>query len=327
MRARQDGMALLAVLLLVATIAVLITALLDDIRFAQRRTGNLQAIEQAQRYALGTEALARQRLTQLAGLSGTAAVTAAASLDGRPLVYPIDNGMLRVQLRDASACFNLNGVVQGGLGMFSRSELGARQYSALLQATGIEQARAEALTDTLVDWIDSDQQPGAQGAEDDAYAGGEAPYRTGDTLLAEVSELRALRGYDADVYARIRPFVCALPSIERGINTNSLRPDDAPVLVALTAGLVPLASARRIIVARPPTGWTQDNSIWGDPAMAAAGAELGDEVYQQADTRSTRFTLRSEVDHAGAQAVLTALLDLDGTGRPRTVARRWTLDE
>ena len=37
-RSRQQGMALLAVLLLVAVMTVLIVAMLDDVRFGQRRT-------------------------------------------------------------------------------------------------------------------------------------------------------------------------------------------------------------------------------------------------------------------------------------------------
>ena len=61
-RSRQQGMALLAVLLLVAVMTVLIVAMLDDVRFGQRRTGNSAAIAQAQRYALGSEDFARASL-------------------------------------------------------------------------------------------------------------------------------------------------------------------------------------------------------------------------------------------------------------------------
>lgn len=319
-------MALLAVLLLVATIAVVITALLEDIRFGQRRTGNMQAIEQAQRYALGTELLASQRLTRLMQ-AHAGAMPPGSDWNDKPMAYPIDDGLIRIRLRDAGACFNLNGVVQGAIGMWARNDLGARQYAALLEAVGIEPARAQALSDTLVDWIDSDQRSQAHGAEDDAYADGLAPYRTADTLLAEVSELRAIRGYDADVYARLRPYVCALPTPSQSINLNSLKVEDAPVIVALTAGLVSPSQARRVIASRPANGWSSDAAFWDDAAMRQAAGALDQGIYQQVDVRSHYFTLLSEVDHAGAQAVMTSLLELDGGNRARAVARRWTLDE
>ena len=51
-RSRQQGMALLAVLLLVAVMTVLIVAMLDDVRFGQRRTGNSAAIAQARHVVL-----------------------------------------------------------------------------------------------------------------------------------------------------------------------------------------------------------------------------------------------------------------------------------
>lgn len=319
-------MALLAVLLMVATITIIITALLDDIRFGQRRTGNMQAIEQAQRYALGTELLASQRLTRLMQ-EHVGAMPPTGEWNDRPMAYPIDDGLIRIRLHDAGACFNLNGVVEGAIGIWKRNDLGARQYAALLEAVGVDAARAQALSDTLVDWIDSDQRSQAQGAEDDAYAAGIAPYRTADTLLAEVSELRAIRGYDADVYARLRPYVCALPTPAQSVNINSLHANDAPVVVALTAGLVSLTDARRVIASRPAKGWPSDTVFWDDSAMRRAAGALDQAIYDQVDVRSHYFTLLSEVDHAGAQAVMTSLLELDGGSRARPVARRWTLDE
>ena len=97
---RQRGMALLSVLLLTAVMTVLAVAMLDDIRFGLRRTGNAHAIAQAQRYALGSEALARQRLGELqrGGVD-------AAQWNGQPLLFPIVEdgqtlGLVRARLGD-----------------------------------------------------------------------------------------------------------------------------------------------------------------------------------------------------------------------------------
>ena len=186
---RQRGMALLSVLLLTAVMTVLAVAMLDDIRFGLRRTGNAHAIAQAQRYALGSEALARQRLGELqrGGVD-------AARWNGQPLLFPIVEdgqtlGLVRARLGDGSTCFNLNSVVGGAPEQWQRRELGVSQYVALLQALGFAAAQAQTLADTLTDWIDSDGIRESGGAEDEAYLAGSQAYRTGGTLLAEVSEL------------------------------------------------------------------------------------------------------------------------------------------
>ncbi len=174
--AQQRGVALLTVLLLVAVMTLLMVAVLNDLRFGLRRSGNAEAMTQAQWYALGSEAVARQRLQALARRDPLRT-----TLDGgwndQPINFPLDDGMVSVRLRDRGGCFNLNSVVMGAPEQWQRSDDGANQYLALLDALDIAPQQAQALTDALVDWIDSDTQPGAQGAEDDRYLQAAVPVR------------------------------------------------------------------------------------------------------------------------------------------------------
>ncbi|MDC7805691.1 type II secretion system minor pseudopilin GspK [Luteimonas sp BLCC-B24] len=322
---RQRGMALLSVLLLTAVMTVLAVAMLDDIRFGLRRTGNAASIAQAQRYALGSEALARQRVGELqrAGVD-------AGQWNGRPLLFPIIEdgqslGLVRARLGDGSTCFNLNSVVTGAPEQWRRQDLGVRQYIALLQALGFAAAQAQALADTLADWIDSDAERAPLGAEDATYAARSPGYRTSGALLAEPSELRAIHGYDDPTYARLRPYVCALPRAALSpVNVNALTPEQAPVLSMLSLGRLTPGEARRLIAARPEGGWPDATAFWNQPALR--DAELSNEIYDQVQLTSRWFTLQTEVDYAGAQAVLSALLYADGD-RARLIARRWTPDE
>ncbi|MGB3392574.1 MAG: type II secretion system minor pseudopilin GspK [Stenotrophomonas sp.] len=314
-------MALLAVLLLAAVMSVLAMAMLDDIRFGQRRAGNAQAIAQAQRYALGTEALAQRRIGELQREHSPIA-----AWNGKPLLFPIENGLIRATLRDASTCFNLNSVVEGVPEQWTRRELGVRQYVALLQALGITAAQAQALADTLADWIDTDAQRAPLGAEDSTYAALRPAYRTAATLLAEPSELRAIHGYDTATYARLRPYVCTLPGAQLSpVNVNALAPEQAPVLSMLSLGKLSRGEAQRLIAQRPPRGWPDALAFWSQPALVQAG--LPNEVYDQIQLRPRWFALQSEVEYAGAQATLGALLELDGGGRARLATRRWTPEE
>ncbi|PPU77774.1 MULTISPECIES: type II secretion system minor pseudopilin GspK [Xanthomonas] len=322
--ARQRGVALLTVLLLVAVMTLLMVAVLDDLRFGLRRSGNGEAMTQAQWYALGSETVARQRLQALARRDPLR-TTLEGGWNDQPVSFPLDDGMVSVRLRDRGSCFNLNSVVAGAPEQWQRSDDGARQYQALLEALGIAPPQAQALTDALVDWIDSDGQPGAQGAEDDQYLQSAVPLRTGATLLAGVSELRAIAGYTPERIALLQPYLCALPEGRLSpVNINTLRLQDAPVLVALTEGRLELPAARRVIAARPAGGWRDPAVFFNTPALLQVAPSNA--VLQQVQLRTTYFSLFSEVEHAGAQVMLEALLQQDPAGRVRLVARQWSPD-
>ncbi|WP_132986948.1 type II secretion system minor pseudopilin GspK [Luteimonas terricola] len=321
---RQRGAALLTVLLLVAVMTVLLVSVLDDIRFGLRRTGNAQALAQAQWYALGSEELARARIHQLE--RGDGRTTLEGGWNGRPFVFPIDGGAMRVRLDDATTCFNLNSVVEGAPGQWVRRETGAGQYRALLRALDFTPEQASTMADALVDWIDGDQVPGPAGAEDAAYAARGPGYRTSGALLAEASELRAIVGHDAAGYARLRPHVCAQPDHALSpVNINTLGEEDAVILAMLSDNALDIGSARRVIASRPAGGWRGMPEFAAHPAVMAA--ELPDPVWEQLRLRTRYFSLHTEVDYDGAEVLLSALLDSDSHGPVRLAARRWTHDE
>ncbi len=314
----QRGMALLMVLLLSLVIGVLVIALLDDIRFGVQRTANAQGLAQARHFALGAEAMARRRVSVL-GTPGVPVDT----WRNAPLAFPIESGLIQTRLSDGSTCFNLNALAVGVPGQWNRNEAGVQQYVALLQTLGFAAAQAQGLADTTSDWIDTDNLRAPLGAEDASYAARGRGYRTAGTLLAEVSELRAMRGYTPNVYERIRPYVCALPLAGISpVNINALDEAQAPVLSMLTLGQLPLAQARQVIRTRPAQGWSDTDFA---AALQARGAELAD--YDQYRTAPTWFVLDVDVDYAGNQVTLNSLLHYNGMGDARLAARRWTRDE
>ncbi|MFC4728780.1 type II secretion system minor pseudopilin GspK [Coralloluteibacterium thermophilus] len=316
---RERGVALLTVLLLVAVMTAIAVGMLDDIRFGLRRAANAQGMAQAQWYALGAETLARAQIERLGRRDGQR-TTLTGDWNDRPLAFPIEGGLIRARVRDATACFNLNSVVEGAGEMLRRRDQGVRQFLALLAALEVEPRRAQALADALVDWIDSDARPEPFGAEDTAYAA--RGYLPGNTLLAEPSELRALEGMDAALYARLRRHVCALPTTALSpVNVNTLGEDDALILVMLTEGALGVEEARAVLARRPRDGWRDFASFWSLPQLAALP------VLDQVSLRSRYFALHAEVEVMDAEAVLTALFEHDAGGRVRLLARRWTPDE
>lgn len=94
------------------------------------------------------------------------------------------------------------------------------------------------LSAALADWIDPDEMPGPDGAEDDRYTGRQPPYRPANFWLVSISELRAVEGYTAQLVDALTPHVAALPRRAGGgphaINVNTA---SAPVLAALAPGM------------------------------------------------------------------------------------------
>ncbi|MBA4804830.1 MAG: type II secretion system minor pseudopilin GspK [Brevundimonas sp.] len=316
-------MALLTVLLLVAVMAAVAAALLDDVRFSVRRTSNVERQAQAQWYAAGAELLARREIGRLVA-ADPARTPVQPQWNGRRLDFPLEDGALSAVVADGQACFNLNSVVQGiGEDLTARPE-GVAQFLALGRAVGAPESRMRAVADALVDWMDADSEPRPLGAEDGAYAGLAEPYRTAGVMLAEVSELRAVQGMDPALYRRLRPWLCALPTTRPAmLNVNTLSPAQAPLLVMLADGALPAAEARRLIERRPAAGWRDVAAFRADPGAAA----LPTAADEQLTVQTRFFEVRIDVELAGLRAVRTALLHAPGDGAVRTVIQRWTPDE
>lgn len=352
---RRRGAALLTVLLLVAVMAGLAVAVLDDTRFALRRTGVAQEIRQARWYAVGAEALARSRIVQLQQLDPNR-TTLVGDWEGRRFRFPIEGGAIEATVFDAGNCFNLNSLAPGAVPQLGAddeqndrgededaqdqpgdeaaaaaeaaapAQLSRRQFETLLRALGISGRDASELAGALADWVDADQQLTTLGAEDEFYTRLQAPYRTGDALLAERSELRAVRGFTQEVYVRLRPHVCALPTPSpTRLNVNTLRPEDAVLLVALAEGRINLAQAAEVIEDRPPAGWAAIQDFWAHPSLSASAPSPL--VFEQTALSTEYFGVEARVVFGRADVVLSALLQAGRAGRPRLLTRRWTADE
>lgn len=320
----RRGMALLTVLLLVALAAVLAAAVLDDVRFSIRRAANVQGVAQARWHALGAEDLARHHIRRLADRDAERTPVRPA-WSGAPLAFPLDDGgELTAVLRDGQACFNLNSVVEGSGHILIRRERGEAQFAALARALGASDAEARRVAAALTDWIDSDNRPLPDGAEDPAYASLPSPRRTAGTLMVEPGELRAVLGVGALLYDRLKPYLCALPETGASpINPNTLTEDHWPLVVMLADGRLSPDQARAAIRARPAGGWDTVNAFWTQPVFA--DVDIPPDVHDQLTLRTRYFALEVMVRWGGAEVVRRSLLR-DGGAGVQVVAGRWSAE-
>jgi general secretion pathway protein K len=119
--------------------------------------------------------------------------------DGRVYILPFGGGSMRIRVSSENGKIDLNSAPE---------ELIEGLLSALV-STGALSSRHQAMriAAAILDWRDPDQRMRADGAEDASYkAAGLSPGARDGPFLS-VEELNLVRGIDADVYARLAPYV------------------------------------------------------------------------------------------------------------------------
>ena len=321
-RAGERGAALLTVLMLVAVVAVMAGAALERLRLSTRLAANAAAADQARAYAVAAEAMATVRLGDLLTKS-EGRVTLLGNWSDRPFPLPLPGGGLAVaRVVDGGNCFNLNGLVTaaGAPGLYQTAGLQRIQFARLMRLLGISGQVADQVAASAADWIDSDQDQQPGGAEDPFYTGQQTGYRTAGTLMADVSELRAVSGVTPEVYARLKPWVCALPVAEPSrLNVNTILPEQAPLLAMLaTDGSQSVDSIRALLLRRPPQGWSNPLDLW-------KGTTTPSEAAAQTAATTAWFRMTVDVTVPGAQLQERALIDASRLP-VRLVARQWGED-
>jgi general secretion pathway protein K len=303
-RRPQRGVALITAVLMVA----LATMLAVDVGYRgmldQRRAGTLFALDQAYEIALGAEAWAADFLKRDLQDSQTDHL---GETWARPLPpLPIEGGTVEGRLEDLQGRFNLNNLVNGD---GTTNPAAVQQLERVLAALQIEPTWATA----MADWIDQDTQPGfPDGAEDSVYTSQDPPHLAANMPITRTSELLVLPGFGAERYAKLRPYVAALPV------GSKLNVCTAPGIV-----LDALSESTREFGLNPDDLANRRKDACF-PTLEDLRGALGDEAYNQVKNSltessmffratvwvsigTTQFTLYSLLARAGAGSVRPAL--------------------
>ncbi|MGN0863456.1 MAG: type II secretion system minor pseudopilin GspK [Stenotrophomonas koreensis] len=283
-RQRQGGVALVMVLLILAVAVAVCMALVTQQHWQIQDQVAQRQYRQAWQLALEGEARALQRLT----LDPRAA-------QAQPLRLQQGALQLQVHSEELSARLNLNALVSAP-GQVDAQVLARLQR--LLQLLDLPPD----LVWTLVARLDPSALPAAAGRP---------PSPRGQGLLADISELRTLPGIDAQAYARLQPFVTALPAAI-GINVNQA---PALVLASLADGLGAVGG-QQLLQARPAAGYRSVDAFRAQPRLsrhnvAAAGLQVGAQAYE----------IHSHVHAAEAVLQLSSIVVHDA-GRWRVSSRQ-----
>lgn len=208
LQGRQNGVALITVLLIVVIAVLLGVSMSTSQNLAIHRTRNYLDQAQLRQYVIGGEELARQILHEDFVESPTKdhllEVWASQELN-----YEFEEGEIALRIVDLQSRFNLNNLLAGGLQR--------ERFTRLLSNLGVDAV----YTDRIVDWGDQDQNASGAGAEDYVYLGLDRPYRPGNQGFHDVSELRMVLDMDAETFGRLEPYVAALPAADVPLNVNT----------------------------------------------------------------------------------------------------------
>lgn len=328
-RTREDrGAALLSVLLLVAVMAVIAATALDRLTLATRIAGSAATVDQGRAYSFAAEQIALRRVADLVARD-PAKLTLAGDWLGRDFILPLPAGEGKARLADADNCFNLNSLVaETAPGRLSQRSGAMAQFGELMTLLGIDPGEAKAIAGATADWIDSDSIDGPLGAEDGVYRAMPGAYLPANRKMADVSELRAVRGVGPKIYARLRPWVCVLPVADPvRLNVNTLTPEQAPLVAMLMPGEISPADARAALAARPADGYGSSVRFW--KAGPLAQLDPPDDVAAQAGVNSRWFALTTNVKMGDGYLTSVSLIDANGGAptagltAPVVVRRDW----
>jgi general secretion pathway protein K len=278
-------------------------------------------MRQARSLAFAAEDIALARIADLRA-ADSAQTTLAGGWLGQPRRFQLPGGTITATLRDGGNCFNLNSLVQEGDGKLAINLVGRDQFLSLMASLAIPENIANIVAASAVDWVDSDSSPLPGGAEDGDYQGASTPYLPANRLFMHKSELLAVRAVSAPVYAKLSPFICALPKAELSpLNVNTLLPEQAPLLAMLfpTSGMT-ANNARSYLAKRPAGGYGSLVRFWeGLGSQAAKPAQV---AQDQVRLTSLWFMLDLVIDSGDVELRETALIAAE-TAPPRLLWRSW----
>ena len=251
---RQRGVAIITALLIVAIATTISISISTRLQLDVRRTGNVIAGDQAYLYTLAAESWSKRILKQDRKDSEIDHLGEDWAIELPPL--PVEGGYIQGKLTDLQSCFNINSLLDAGTdtNTGTNTNVARTRLERLLTNLKIDTAGAQA----IIDWIDSDLQTTIpDGAEDVYYMNLAQPYRTANTPLQSISELRLIKGFeDPLVYATVLPHVCAF-GVNTPININTAT---AEVLRSLADDLTD-SDIEKIIEQRNDTAFNNINEF------------------------------------------------------------------
>lgn len=303
---RQRGVAIITALLIVTIATTVSMTISTRLQLDVRRTGNLIAQDQAQFYLLAAEEWSQRILQQDKKDSTYDSLDEDWAVELPPI--PVDGGSIQGRLTDLHACLNINSLVAGN----AIDPTVKDRLSLLFSRLGVSGNVIQA----IADWIDSDlQTSNPNGAEDGYYLNLDVPYRTANTRMYSVSELRLVKGFeDSKTYDQVKDYLCAFIT-EGGDIAINVNTASAEVLQSLSADMTE-SLAGEIIAQRNEQPFTTLKEF---TSFAGLGTIIKN--TDKLTTSSDYFLLRTQAIIGQANKVMYSIIYRDENGITTIISR------
>jgi general secretion pathway protein K len=212
LRKNETGVALILTLLITAILVTLIVETNYSTQVDLRIAGNLRNDLQASYLAKSGVNIAVSYLKYDLQNTETDDLTEDWAKSYPP--FPIGKGYIKVLVEDENAKINLNEAVM------EDGKIDPKIYNAL--SILFERNEVDmGILDSLIDWIDPDDELQPEGAEDYYYGSLDPPYECKNGPLDTLSELLMIKGITDEVYAKISKHLTIYSDGKININTAS----------------------------------------------------------------------------------------------------------
>ena len=323
-RRSQQGVALIVILLVLAVMVSIAASMADRLFTQFKRAQNQLNYQQAYWYSLSVEALAKYGIEQ-SYQDNPDSINLSQPWANEFNSLQLDYGTVSGKLIDAQACFNINALagLETNAGSSQVPFLVAR-FQNLLEELEVENYQAETISQSLWEYTDSnDSVNSPSGAEDSYYEGLSPAYLSANTLLADSSELRAVKEVSGDAMEKINSMICALPTSDLRLNVNTISVDHAALLVAMFYPNLSASQAKEVLDGRGPDGWASIDDFMNQAVLSSLGDEVKKEVKKYLSVDSKYFEMDAEVLVDNSRVRLRSLLFSDDKKTATVVRRRF----
>ncbi|MFT4808224.1 MAG: general secretion pathway protein K [Paraglaciecola sp.] len=328
LKRKQQGVALIIVLLIVAIVSVLATEMGGRLQLQIKRASNIKENNQAYWNAMGAEQFARKSIKKLIDEDGD--VIHLEQPWNQEFVYPIEGGGIQAQLLDMQSCFNLNalrepetgsaGAIVGSNPLLPERILAFKRLLERIEPA-IPSYNIDTLVDSLVDWLDEDDKLSDFGAEDSQYESLQFPYMAANNYMVNESELRLINGVEVPWLRELLKLVCVIPNDSLFlINVNTVTQENAAVIAAATG--LPLSAAKSVLANRGPEGFETTVEFLNDPSIQAL--PLTAEQKKWFDVTTEHFILHTKTKYNDATFAMQTLFKVDPSKNVIVIRREFS---
>ncbi len=228
--------------------------------------------------------------------------------------YPLGNGRFSIKIIELERKMNINAADM-------------RFLQNAFNVVGVDAGESSQITSAIIDWIDTNNERGANGAEDDDYMALDPPYHCKNKPIDDMAELLLIRGITPDMYwggvATNHPpskfqsrlsarhgftgqnmFRVGLKDIFTPISSGKININTASAEVLLTIPMMDENTVSEIIRLRSETPFRNPSQL----ASAGLNPQLFQQIAQYLTVQSSAFEVEVDAEVAGYHRHYTAIV-------------------